>query len=122
MPMELVPLDRSGQSGYEEGALQDILAIEREAQGMIRDAEAEAQRIVARGREEAEQLRAQAQAEAEQRAQQALDEAAAELDREVAAIRRQADGEAELWVAHASERVPSAVALALEAITLGALR
>lgn len=117
--MEIALRNRTGQESYEETALQDILAIEREAQGMIRDAEAEAKRILSRGREEARQrhLDAEAAARAEADAQLAVEFAV--IDEVVAQIGREAEAQVAAWRGNAEEHIEQVVAWVLQVITLG---
>ncbi len=102
----------------EEEGLREVLAVERRAQSILRDAEAEAQRIVASAQQRAAELKAAAEAEARQQAEEALAAAAAQIEGEVEALCAEAQQHADEWSQHAAARFDRALAFVLRLVTL----
>ena len=107
---------------FEEDALREILTIERQAQGIISDAEAEAQRIVITAQQRVRELKAKAEAEAEGHAEAALGQATSEMEQEARAIQEQAEQDVRLWLREAEKHYSEALAYILDVITLNELR
>ena len=107
---------------FEEDALREILTIERQAQGIISDAEAEAQRIVITAQQRVRELKAKAEAEAEGHAEAALGQATSEMEQEARAIQEQAEQDVRLWLREAEKHYGEALAYILDVITLNELR
>jgi vacuolar-type H+-ATPase subunit H len=88
---------------FEEGALQEVLAIESRAEGIVRDAEAEAEHIVRDAEQEADGIKAQAVAEADARREKTLQQVAAEIEAQTADIQRHTEAEVQAWAEAAEE-------------------
>jgi vacuolar-type H+-ATPase subunit H len=102
----------------EEGALREVLAIERQAQGSLRDAEAEARRVLASAAHHAQELREAAEADLEQHTRQAHNDAQAEIDRLTGAIGAQAESAVQAWLQEAEPRIADALRHVVQAVTL----
>lgn len=102
----------------EEGALREVLAIEWQAQGIIRDAEAEVRRILANAAHRAQELRQAAEADLEQHARQARNDAQAEIERLTGEIGAQAERAVQAWLRQAEPRVTDALRRVVQAVTL----
>lgn len=111
----------AGVEGFEEDALREVLVMERQAQGIIQDAEAEAQRIVAVAKQRAQEMKRSAELEAAEKEQAALRQAYEEIEQQARAIDVEAEQNAQDWVSTAEACFEAAVAYALDAVTLGEL-
>ncbi len=103
---------------FEEDALREVLAIERQAQGILSDAEAEAKRINAAAQQRIEEIKAEAEKQGQEQAEIALRESLAELEAQTHAIQKEAEHAAEEWVQAAQPRLDEAVAYVLGVVTL----
>jgi vacuolar-type H+-ATPase subunit H len=102
---------------FEEGALQDVLAIESRAEGIVRDAEAEAERIVRDAQREAEAVRARAVAEADSRREGTMRQSTLQSESESGEILRQAEEQARAWAQTAEARFEQVLGLVVDLIT-----
>jgi vacuolar-type H+-ATPase subunit H len=105
----------------EEDALREVLGIERQAQGILQDAEAEAQRIVASAEQRAEEIRRAAEREVAEQEPLALEQAYAQIEQEAHAIELAAEKDARQWAAVARACLDAAVSYVLDIVTLGEL-
>jgi vacuolar-type H+-ATPase subunit H len=110
-----------GVEAFEEDALREVLAMERQAQGIIQDAEGEAQRIVALAKQQAHELKRSAELEIAEREHVALRQAYEDIEKEASAIEVAADDDAKAWLATAQTRFDAAFSYVLGAVTLGEL-
>jgi vacuolar-type H+-ATPase subunit H len=108
---------RNRTERFEEEALREILAVERQAQGIIHDAEAETQRIALTAQQRARDLKAQAQVQSQELAELALRQATSAIEQETWAIQQQADDEAQNWIREAETHYANALAHILDVIT-----
>ena len=99
---------------FEEGALQEVLAIESRAEGIVRDAEAEAEHIVGDAVREADAIKAQAVAEADARRERTLQDVVAEIEAQTADIERHTQAEVEAWAQAAEENFDRVVAFVVD--------
>jgi len=104
--------------GFEEDALQEVLAIEKQAQGILRDADAEAQRIIAEAREKAQELKAAAETEAKKEAHVAGQKSLEDLEQQIHSISEQANRDAETWFRAASTHYEAGLAYVLERVAM----
>lgn len=104
--------------GFEEDALQEVLAIEKQAQGILRDADAEAQRIIAEAREKAQELNAAAETEAKEEARVAVRKSLEDLEQQIHTIGEQANRDAETWFRAANIHYEAGLAYVLELVTM----
>jgi vacuolar-type H+-ATPase subunit H len=111
----------SGVEAFEEDALREVLAMERQAQGIIQDAEAEAQRIVALAKQRAQEMKRSAEVETAEKEQATLRQAYEDIEQEASAIEVAADDAAKAWLATAQTCFDAAVSYVLGAVTLGEL-
>jgi vacuolar-type H+-ATPase subunit H len=103
---------------FEEDALREVLAIERQAQGILNDAEAEAKKISAAAQQRIEEIKAEAEKQGQEQAGIALRESLAELEAQTHTIQKEAERAAEEWVQAAQPRLDEAVAYVLGVVTL----
>ena len=102
----------------EEEGLHEVLAIERQVQSILRDAEAEAQRIIATAQQQTNELKAAAEAEARREAEQLMTKAAEETRHEIETLLAEAQHHAEEWDQHARACFEDALAFVLRLVTL----
>ena len=102
--MDLLVRRQDRSEGFGEEALEEILAIERQAQGIVRDAEAEAARIVEKAQRQAQEMRKKAEAEAKAHAQEI--------------IQQEAERAAQRWVQVAESHFQDALKFVLQVVTL----
>ena len=107
-----------GTQRDEEGALEDVLNIERQAQAVIADAEAEAQRIVSEARRRAQELQSRAQQEAETGAAEAIQTALRYGEQATRTVRAKAEREMAAWEDRARPRIGVVVDWLVRAVTL----
>lgn len=104
---------------FEEGALQEVLAIESRAEGIVRDAEAEAERIVRDAQREAEAVRARAVAEADERREGTMQQTTTLIDAQTTETLHQADQDAQAWTQTAEDHFEQVLAYVVDVITCG---
>ena len=104
---------------FEEGALQEVLAIESRAEGIVRDAEAEAEHIVRDAEREADAIKAQAVAEADARRERTLQDVIAEIEAQTADIDRHTQAEVQAWSEAAGENFDEVLAYVVNVTARG---
>jgi len=112
------PHEQESAHSHDEGALYDVLAIEQEAQAIIRASEEEAAQIIAEARAQAAERVRSAHETVEQKAHQAIRHALRASQYETDTIAERAEQEALAWAESARERIGSVVAQVTRIVTL----
>jgi len=101
-----------------EDALQQVFALERRTEAMLRDAEAEALDTLDEARARAQDIRNAAVEGARREAQAIVERRQAELDARTRAILDAAARDADRWVERAERHLDEAVEYVLDVVTL----
>ena len=116
--MDLLVRRQDRSEDFGEEALEEILAIERQAQGIVRDAEAEAARIVEKAQHQAQEMKEKAEAEAKAHAQEIIQQGLTQIEEETKAIQQEAERTAQRWVQVAESHFQDALNFVLRVVTL----